>query len=627
MISDAAVLGQSFGLEGLAALSQVPAAELTDRLHSLVRREFLTLISDPRSPDHGQYLFVQALIREVAYNSLAKRDRKTRHLAAARFFESLDTDEIAGALAGHYLAAYQNSAEGAEADALAGQARIALRAAADRATSLGSHGSAHQSLEQALTVTTDPRETAEILGQAGEAAEMDGRHEAAEAHLRRAVDLRRTLGDRPAIAAALAALSRQLSDISHPQDALSLLEPAAEEFADIATDPAGIAVMSQLARAHFLIGDDRRAIEVADLVLEAAEHADLKALIADTLITKGSALGTIGRVIEGSAIVIAGRDVAAQLGLVATVLRALNNLSGYQGDVDPRLAEKTANEGLALARRLGARRWIPNMLSGRWEQLVRFGDWETIRSEMAEALTDEWEDTDRATLLTTLVQLGAMRGEAPDEGLAELRGLIGRLDDHQLDANLVLTEAWVALASGDLEAAASEFRRSVTIWPVAMQVALPQSARATLWAGELAAAADDLVALTAAGLHGPALAAALKTVGAGIAAREGRTADAMSGFRGALRAWRDLGLTWDEALCGLDMAILLDVTDPEVRTAAESAREILVRLEAMPMLARLDAALARSGEVASEPDPATRGAEAGDAPTTDAPVMDTSATR
>ena len=82
---------------------------------------------DPRSPERGQYAFVQALIREVAYNTLAKRDRKVRHLAAARYFESLGTDELAGALAGHYLAAQGYAADGPEADALAAQARVALR--------------------------------------------------------------------------------------------------------------------------------------------------------------------------------------------------------------------------------------------------------------------------------------------------------------------------------------------------------------------------------------------------------------------------------------------------------------------------------------------------------------------
>ena len=109
-----------------------------------MRRELLALETDPRSPERGQYAFVQALIREVAYNTLARRDRKARHLAAARFFESLGSDEAAGALAGHYLAAHRNAPEGAEADAVAAQARIALRAAAERAAALGSHEQARR---------------------------------------------------------------------------------------------------------------------------------------------------------------------------------------------------------------------------------------------------------------------------------------------------------------------------------------------------------------------------------------------------------------------------------------------------------------------------------------------------
>ena len=70
-----------------------------------VDSELLDQEVDPRSPERGQYAFVQALIREVAYGTLAKRDRRSRHLAAARYFESLGEDELAGALAAHYLAA------------------------------------------------------------------------------------------------------------------------------------------------------------------------------------------------------------------------------------------------------------------------------------------------------------------------------------------------------------------------------------------------------------------------------------------------------------------------------------------------------------------------------------------
>jgi hypothetical protein len=44
------------------------------------------------------------------------------------------------------------------------------------------------------------------------------------------------------------------------------------------------------------------------------------------------------------------------------------------------------------------------------------------------------------------------------------------------------------------------------------------------------------------------------------------------------------------------MATLLEPTDPEVRAATGAAREILIRREAAPFIARLDAALARSSD-------------------------------
>ncbi len=167
LLQTAAVLGQSFAPAALAAVSELDEATLAPQLRTLVRREMLVVDGDPRSPERGQYAFVQALIREVAYGTLARRERKARHLAAARHLEGLGSDELAGALAGHYLAAHANAAEGPEADALAGQARLALRGAAERAAALGSHEQAVTFLEQALTVTSDAGEEAELLDRAG----------------------------------------------------------------------------------------------------------------------------------------------------------------------------------------------------------------------------------------------------------------------------------------------------------------------------------------------------------------------------------------------------------------------------------------------------------------------------
>src|SRR5215208_3964376 len=75
-------------LEVPETLHALIAARLEGLLRSLVRKEVLALQADPRSPEHGQYSFLQDLVRHVAYETLSKAERKTRHLAAADHLES-----------------------------------------------------------------------------------------------------------------------------------------------------------------------------------------------------------------------------------------------------------------------------------------------------------------------------------------------------------------------------------------------------------------------------------------------------------------------------------------------------------------------------------------------------------
>ena len=150
---------------------------------------------DPRSPERGQYRFVQSLIREVAYGTLAKRERRARHLAAARYFEALGEDELAGALASHYLAAHEASAEGAEADAVAIQARLALTGAAERAATLGALDQAVSYLRQAIAITTDVGEQAQLHLRAAAAADAAALHTHAQALAATGIDLARSIGD------------------------------------------------------------------------------------------------------------------------------------------------------------------------------------------------------------------------------------------------------------------------------------------------------------------------------------------------------------------------------------------------------------------------------------------------
>ncbi len=117
------------------------------------------------------------------------------------------------------------------------------------------------------------------------------------------------------------------------------------------------------------------------------------------------------------------------------------------------------------------------------------------------------------------------------------------------------------------------------------------AARAALLARDAASAAADLEALEATGVHGPAIEARETSIRAGLAALDGRPADALALYADAIRGFRDLGVPLDEALTAIEMATLLDPALPEVRAAADAARAILTRLRAQPFLDRLDVAM------------------------------------
>jgi predicted ATPase len=63
MLQDAAVVGKTFTPRALASLSGLSERELEPHLASLARKEVIAVQADPRSPEHGQYGFLQDLVR------------------------------------------------------------------------------------------------------------------------------------------------------------------------------------------------------------------------------------------------------------------------------------------------------------------------------------------------------------------------------------------------------------------------------------------------------------------------------------------------------------------------------------------------------------------------------------
>ena len=83
LVADAAVLGSTFPAEALIAVSGRDEPAVRAALAELVRREVFGVFADRLSAERGSYGFAQNMLRQVAYDTLSRRDRKARRLAVA----------------------------------------------------------------------------------------------------------------------------------------------------------------------------------------------------------------------------------------------------------------------------------------------------------------------------------------------------------------------------------------------------------------------------------------------------------------------------------------------------------------------------------------------------------------
>jgi tetratricopeptide (TPR) repeat protein len=594
---DASVLGQRFTVAGLGAVTGLDPATLEPLLATLLRREMLTLETDPRSPERNQYGFVQSLIREVAYNTLARRDRKNRHLAAARFFESLETEELAGALAGQYLPAHANADGEDEKAALAAQARVALKAAAERALGLGAPNQAYEFLQEALALAQDSADEAELALRGGQAANAAGRYNDGDVALRRAIDLFSAHQDQAGADRAVAALASNLNDSARFTDAIELLEPLVQESVDFASRPGLVAAGAQLARAHMLRFETVPAVAAADLVLPAAERADMGALVADLLVTKGTALSMARRTQEGLALIGAGRQMGEDLDAPMVTLRAITNAAFSMEWVSPRTAFDASREGVMLARRFGHRSSLNTLIFNALGAAIHLGEWAWATPLLEELAHEDLELVDQALGSAMVVSFRALRGEPHDE----LDTFIHQLDRTEPAVRAVLNtvDGYIAVGEGRDREALDFFQQDG--WSEGAFDNTSWAAHVAAWTREDAALANAAEGLREAGRHGPPRDALELLIQADRAALAGSTRDAIVLYGRAIEILHELGLRLQEALTGIDVASLLDPSELEVQQAVQNSRVILSELGAIPLLERLSRAVAGSGDEAAGP--------------------------
>ena len=340
----------------------------------------------PACPERGQYGFLQDLLRQVAYDTLSRRDRKARHLAAVdaleQSFEGAE-QEVPEVIAAHLLAAADAGPDDSNTPEIRLRARAALVHAGERAAALAAPEEAQRYFDQAADLAGDEAQVrAHLLQRAGRLAFQAGSTSEARQRIEQAIELYRQLED--AHAAALAGVALADVDVSDGRldEAKARFEAALSTLEEAGPTPELAATIASLGRMEALRGDPD-APATLERALRLAETLGLEEVLVQALISRGLVLTHEGRLVESRLLLEGALARSRAAGLYEW--RALNNLIvlAERCELFQECLELSAQQE-AVARQRGDRE---NLIAARLGQvgiLFELGRWEEALARVAE---------------------------------------------------------------------------------------------------------------------------------------------------------------------------------------------------------------------------------------------------
>lgn len=603
LVKGLAVLGDSFSRRAVPAVSEAPEAQLDELLRDLVRKEILTVRSDPLSPERGHYAFLQTMLRDVAHGMLSRRERKSRHQAVAALLRATFADDgadVAEVIAAHYSDAYHAAGTDSDASGLRAEAAGAFERAGERAAALGSPDTAERHYRSAADLAVVELDEIRYMVEAARMAGRSGRSEDAVALLEAATEAHLAAG-RDVDAARLAGwLGDYLRDQGRLDTALRLMEDALEVLErEHADDPAAELHASIAALLAMRDPASLEATEHLDKALASATALELPDVLARALNTKSLMLQAQHRVIEASALYSAAADVASTHDLKADEGVARVNLGDVRAQSDLPAAEEQYEQSFALASRLGmapllaiaaANLALLHFYAGRWDETDRYAR-QAIEGTQVASL----QALGRFPLVLLLTAQGDL--QAAENHLAGLFDWAAS-SDRQDRVSMGIAESTVALAKGRRDAAtdkaagaAHEALQAFGMLCEGFRLAWPLAMEAALSAGRLTEAAEllELVANAPKGHVPPYLRAQLARYRALLNAAQGEPGDVEANLREAVDALQKLGYAYWLARAQSDLGRWLggQGRQAEAEPLLADAAETFTRLGATPDLQRV----------------------------------------
>ena len=452
VLTDAAVLGKTFTRDGIQALSGLGVEAVEPLLASLVRKEVFAVQADPRSPEHGQYGFLQDLVRHVAYETLSRHERRSRHLAAAEFLRSSfpDEDEIAEVVAAHYVDAYGANPDAPDAADVRRLAHDALVRAGDRAESLAAAGEAQRYLVQAADLTDEARVRARLFDRAGWLAFHAADFETAERLLTQGISIYKAEGETHGAAQVSSRLAFVVRWQGRFDDALAMLEEAYDVLKDDEPDEDLGLLMQRLGVGYTFAGDLHRARERLERAADIGEALGSPAVLAPTFNTRGILAAYLGRQQERLAMLRQAREIALEHDLEAlgSIYFNLSDAEFFRDQYQDALGY--LEQALALSRRRGTRVGEWATLAEMTWPLMMLGRWDEALERAAQIPEDRLQDTTTLSLLESVVLIRIARGDP-----SEARRILGLYPETSTDvqeqSSVLAARANVLRAEGRLQ--------------------------------------------------------------------------------------------------------------------------------------------------------------------------------
>lgn len=347
-------------------------------LAGLVRLQLLRQESSRFTTAQGLYQFVQGAVRQVAYATLSRHDRKAGHLAVVDGLRREDgpTGERASIVATHLLEALDAVPDASDVAELEAQAIAALREAATRAGALGAPTEAASHLAAALVRCQDQALAAQLESDLADQLQRAGDAAAAVGHAERATAAFDALGDPAGAALATSVWARALTALGRYDEAGALAEEryaAVRELGDL--PHVELELISRLVSVASYSADAGH-LELAGEMARLADYLGDQTAIAASYTALSLYYMRVGPRGLSQLLMEAAADVARASRDNREVARSLANLNADFLQDDTERAVEYGREALATGALVGDRTMISVIVLNLAMALLLHGEWD-----------------------------------------------------------------------------------------------------------------------------------------------------------------------------------------------------------------------------------------------------------